>query len=369
MIAEKIHWAQVAGRRLRIEGAGSWKGAGRPVAADETLSLADHRGIVEYVAGDLTLTARAGTTLSDIASATCREGQWLPLDPWGGDAGTIGATISTATAGPYAHAMGLPRDVVIGVEFVTGSGDTIRAGGRVVKNVAGFDLTRLVTGSWGSLGVITEVTVRLRGSPEMSRTLATLIPPTRVGLNELAARLKSLPFTPLASEMLNDQLANHLRLGPHAVLLVRLAGNEKSVNAQADAVREWGDCADVSDAVWGALRTADGASTGSWRWSQLASQFGDAWTAADGASRALDTFFLHGNPARGVVRVVALAPEAHVSLVVRAATAFRGTVAVERLPADVWPLVSPTTADPLSRALRDKFNPSRILNPGIMGAD
>jgi glycolate oxidase FAD binding subunit len=369
MIAEKVHWAHVAGRRLRIQGAGTWSSAGWPVASDEPLSLADHRGIVEYVAGDLTLTARAGTPLSDIVSATGGEGQWLPLDPWGGDAGTIGATISTATAGPYTHAMGAPRDGVIGVEFVTGAGDTIRAGGRVVKNVAGFDLTRLVTGSWGSLGVITEVTVRLRGKPELSRTLAILMPATRVGLNELAVRLKSLPFTPLASEMLNDQLASHLKLGAQPVVLVRLAGNEKSVNAQVDAVRAMGDYADVSDAVWEALRVADAAATGSWRWSQLPSQFGDAWTAADGAARSLETFFVHGNPARGVVRVAAFAPDAHVSQVVRSATAFKGTVAVERLPVDVWPLVSPVTVDPLSRAIRDKFDPSRILNRGIMGAE
>ena len=93
------------------------------------------------------------------------------------------------------------------------------------------------------------------------------------------------------------------------------------------------------------------------------------WTAADGAARALATFFIHGNPARGVVRVVALAPDAHASQVVRSATAFKGTVAVERLEADVWPLVSPETADPLSRAIRDKFDPSRILNCGIMGAE
>jgi len=369
MIAEKIHWALVAGRRLKIQGAGSWSNAGRPVASDETLSLADHRGIVEYVAGDLTLTARSGTRLSDIASATGAEGQWLPLDPWGGDDGSIGATISTATAGPYAHAIGLPRDIVIGVEFVSGAGDTIRAGGRVVKNVAGFDLTRLVTGSWGSLGVITEVTVRLRGRPELSRTLAILVPPTRVGLNDLAVRLRSLPFLPLGSEMLNDQLASHLKLGAQPVLLVRLAGNERSVNAQVDAMRDLGDWADVSNELWDALRTADHASTGSWRWSQLPSQFGDTWTAADGAARALETFFLHGNPARGVVRVVAHPSEADASRVVRAATAFKGTVAVERLAADAWPLVSPITPDPLSRAIRDKFDPSRILNSGIMGAE
>jgi glycolate oxidase FAD binding subunit len=369
MISEKVRWANAAGRKLRIAGAGTWLQAGRPVASDETLSLAEQRGIVEYVAGDLTLTARAGTPLTDIASATGAEGQWLPLDPWGGDSGTIGATIASATAGPWAHALGSPRDVVIGVEFVTGTGDTVRAGGRVVKNVAGFDLTRLVTGAWGSLGVITEVTVRLRGKPDVNRTLAILMPPTRTGLNELAVRLKALPFVPLGSEMLNDQFAAHLKLGSQPVLLVRLAGNEKSVAAQMDTMRSLGDYAEVSNEVWDGLRKTENGSTASWRWSQLPTQFGDTWTQADTAARALESFHMHGNPARGVVRVVASAPEANASQVVRSATAFKGTVAVEKLPVVVWPLVSPSAPDALSRAIRDKFDPSRILNRGIMGAD
>lgn len=369
MIAERVRWAHVAKRRLRVRGAGLWASAGCPVHADETISLADDRGIVEYVPGDLTLTARAGTPLSEITAATRAEGQWLPLDPWGGDDGTLGATISTATAGPHSHAMGLPRDVVLGLEFVNGTGQVIRAGGRVVKNVAGFDLTRLLVGSWGTLGVITQVTVRLRGQPEHSRTLAIAISPTRTGLNELAVQLRALPFTPLASEVVSVRLANHLGFGAQPALLLRIGGNAQSVGAQLDLLRVFGDAVEVDDALWTALRLADHGATASWRWSQLPSQFGDTWTAADGAARVLETYYAHGNPARGVVRVVAHAPAAQPAHVVRAATAFRSTVAVEHLPADAWPLVSPATDDALSRAIRDKFDPERILNAGILGAE
>src|SRR5439155_9619738 len=102
-------------------------------------------GIVEYVPGDLTLTARAGTTLAEIRDATAAEQQWLALDPHGSDDGTIGATVATASAGPLATAFGTPRDLVLGVEFLTGGGALARGGGRVVKNVAGFDLVRLLT--------------------------------------------------------------------------------------------------------------------------------------------------------------------------------------------------------------------------------
>ena len=125
--------------------------------------------------GDLTLTARAGTTLAEIERATAAERQLLALDPYGTARGTIGATIATASAGPLAHAFGTPRDLVLGLEFVTGDGAVIRAGGRVVKNVAGFDLTRLLTGAWGTLGVITEVSVRLRALPEMEESVALAV--------------------------------------------------------------------------------------------------------------------------------------------------------------------------------------------------
>lgn len=369
MIAETLHWAHIAGRKLRILGAGRWPGAGRPVRADETLSLADHRGIVEYVPGDLTMTVRAGTTFQEIARATGREGQWLPLDPWGGDEGTVGATISTATTGPFSHAMGLPRDLALGMEFVTGDGQTVRSGGRVVKNVAGFDLTRLLVGSWGTLGVITEVTLRLRARPEHRETLVVSVTPTRTGLNDLAARLRALPFTPLASELVSAQLAERLGFGNAAVMLVALGGNERAVRGQRAALLEFGDCSLVDDGVWLALRSSDRKPVAAWRWSQLPSQFGDTWMAADGAARVFESFCLHGNPARGVVRVLTYGGHVESSPLVRAATAFTGTVNVESLPADAWPLVSPAPPSALSRGIRDKFDPARILNDGIMGAE
>ncbi len=265
--------------------------------------------------------------------------------------------------------MGLPRDIVLGLEFVNGAGDVIRAGGRVVKNVAGFDLTRLLVGSWGTLGIITQATVRLRGVPELSRTLAMAILPTRTGLNDLAVQLRALPFTPLASEVVSAQLANRLGFGKQSALLIRIGGNARSVAAQLDLLRAFGDATEVDDALWTTLRLADLGATASWRWSQLPSQFGDTWTAADTAARVLETYFAHGNPARGVVRLVAHAPEAQPAHLVRASTAFKGTVAVEHLPPEAWPLVSPATDDPLSRAIRDKFDPERILNAGILGVE
>lgn len=354
---------------MRISGAGTWLGAGRPVRSESTLSLAEDRGIVEYVPGDLTLTARAGTPLADILAATVAHGQWLPLDPWGGDSGTLGATISTATAGPHSHAMGLPRDVVLGLEFVSGSGEVIRGGGRVVKNVAGFDLTRMVVGSWGTLGVITEVSVRLRARPDRTQTLGVSVSTAPTALNELALRLRALPFTPLASELVSSAVASQLRAGPGggAVLLCRIGGNEKSVKGQIDLLRAFGELHDLPEETWQRLRTLDGAMSAAWRLSQLPTRFGETWSAAEQATRELEGALAHGNPARGVVRVLARGEPATLA---KAAGAFEGTAAIESLPSEAWPLVrSRPASDAISRAIRAKFDPRGILNAGILGGD
>ena len=110
---------------LRVAGRGTWLDAGRPVEAARQVSLDALTGIVDYTPGDLTLTARAGTTLAEIARATAEHGQWLALAPWGGDDGSLGATAATATAGPMSGALGTPRAIVIGVEVDTGSGELV----------------------------------------------------------------------------------------------------------------------------------------------------------------------------------------------------------------------------------------------------
>jgi glycolate oxidase FAD binding subunit len=147
---------------LRIVGRGTWLGAGSPVSASQQLLLADDRGVGAYVPDDLTITVRAGSTLRELAATLGAHDQWIALDPEGGADVTIGATVATCSYGPAAALFGTPRDQVLGMTVVLGTGEVIHVGGRVVKNVAGFDLTRLMIGAWGTLGVITEVTLRAR---------------------------------------------------------------------------------------------------------------------------------------------------------------------------------------------------------------
>ena len=362
-VVERIRLARESRTPVRIAGAGTWLAGGRPVRATTALSVAADSGIVEYVPGDLTLTARAGTRLARIESAVAAEGQWLPLSPWGGSEGTLGATISTATPGPMRVAFGDPRDVVLGLEFVTGKGDVVRSGGRVVKNVAGFDLTRLLTGSWGSLGVITEATVRLRARPALTRTVGIGVSPQL--LREIASRLRALPFTPIAAELVNEPLARLLGLGPELTLLVEVGGNARALGAQLDLLRGIGAMRDADDSMWLPLRQADRDARAVWRCSQLPAAFFDTWTAALANARRHGAL-AHGNPGRGVVRIIL--PSTATRPLDAMPMAFRGTLVAEQLPESAWRgITTPEPNGALAARVRERFDPDGILNPGIVG--
>ena len=197
---------------LRIAGNGRWLDAGRPVR-DADAALARRRRRDRGVRARRSHAHGARWRNARRASRARRraEGQWLALDPFGAPSGTLGATIATGSAGPLAHAFGTPRDNVLGIEVVTGTGDIVRAGGRVVKNVAGFDLTRLFTGAWGTLAVITEVTVRLRARPERDETIALRASRRATTMERWLAQLRALPFSPLALELVNAPLADGAR--------------------------------------------------------------------------------------------------------------------------------------------------------------
>jgi glycolate oxidase FAD binding subunit len=380
-VVESVREASARRTALRITGAGRWLDAGRPVRAETPLSIAPIAGIVEYVPGDLTLTARAGTSLGDIGRATAAHGQWLTLDPFGDDAGTIGATVATASAGPLATGFGTPRDIVLGVEFVTGTGAVVRAGGRVVKNVAGFDLVRLVTGAWGSLGALTEVTVRLRARPEIDATVVVAVGPSGEKLAELVAALRALPFTPYAAEILNATLAGRLGLEPRICLLARLGGSGDAVRAQRGALSALGDIGDVTGPVWHELRAVEPPGSATLRLSRLPSRFGETWGAATRLTESFPNALLHGAPLRGGVRCVV--PDVstardggrgHVlggvqDRLTRALTAsFEGTRIFERAPAAIWRSFAPSAVnDRLSRGIKAAYDPLGLLNPGILG--
>ena len=366
-LSDRVRRARAARTALRIRGGGHWLDAGRPCRASDVLDLTTDHGVTEYEPGDLTLTARAGTTLAHLAQVCRSEGQWLPLDPFGSPDGTLGATIATASAGPLASAFGTPRDQVLGCELVTGTGDVVRAGGRVVKNVAGFDLVRLNTGAWGTLGVLTEVSVRLRALPEVDRTVAVAVSAADAWL-----WLRASEYTPLAAELISPALSAVLGTGSGATLLVRLGGNETLVRAAGESLGALGPVRDVTAAVWDALASSEPVGAAVIRLSTSPSRGAALW---DRASSVVERAhgWAHATLTRGVVRCVIPVRDADDEELAR----LRGVVGalqqlttciVERLPPPLWPsLVPPAASDPLSVGVRDAYDPDRILNPGILG--
>lgn len=257
-LAHVVRAAHAARAPLRLEGRGRWSGGSSPAARiranAQPVSLAAITGVVAYVPGDLTLTLRAGTTLAELNAITAEHSQWCPLLAWGDDDGTVGATFATATGGPCAATLGRPRDIALGVEFVDGAGVVVRGGGRVVKNVAGFDLTRLIVGSFGSLGAITEVTVRLRARPAVDVTWCV----TREGADAASwfGLLRDGAITPLACEVPDDSAAHALGLEAGCAL-VRYAGNAALVAAAQEIASGAGSIVELDASVWTRFRALD----------------------------------------------------------------------------------------------------------------
>jgi glycolate oxidase FAD binding subunit len=386
-IAAVVRDAHANGGTCRIAGAGTWLEAGRPVAGnpvriDVRRAL---QGITEHVPGDFTLTARAGTSLAELHEATRVHGQRLALDPYGTDDGTLGATIATASAGPSALAYGTPRDQVLGVTFVTGTGETVSGGGRVVKNVAGFDLVRLCTGAWGTLGVITEATVRLRALPAADETCQVALDAAddaavRAAIDGVHAL--SLPFE--AIELLDAATASAIGL-PGAgggALLVRMTGSRDVVRAMRASLTTIGSVADTDPDSWTRLRAHAPADSACLRISSSASAVGATWRTAL-AVVASARGSAHLAVGRSVVRAtIPRAPgEGEDAFTARALAGmarldgFGGSIVAERLPAGAWsaPVLHRRSADAtvrarLVRGVRDAFDPGRVLNRGILGA-
>ncbi len=237
-IAVRIQQAIAEKKTLTIRGSGSKAFYGN-APTGELLSTQGLTGIVAYDPRELTITARAGTTLKEIEAALGKNKQMLPFEPpYFGDGATLGGSIATGLSGPRRPYAGAVRDAVLGVELIDGRGQHLRFGGRVIKNVAGYDVSRLVVGSLGSLGVLTEVTIKLLPQPSCERTLS-------LEMNEIKA-----------IEIMNQWAARPLPLSASAWiagrLVVRLSGAESAVNA---AVGKLGG-EDIADGAvfWAALK-------------------------------------------------------------------------------------------------------------------
>jgi glycolate oxidase len=254
-LAERIRAARAEGLRVLPQGAGTKPALARPPDGVEPLPVAGLRGIVHYDPEELTLTARAGTPLTEIAAELAQHGQCLPFDPPFVPRGaTLGGAVAAGLSGPGRYRHGGVRDCVIGVRFLDGTGELISAGGRVVKNAAGFDLPKLLAGSAGRLGVLVDVSIKVLPAPAACATL-------RAELGDFADAVRvvrALCRSPFDIEA--------LELEPSGVVWVRIGGSPDRLDrrldrlaselalADAERLRE-----DEEAAAWAAMRELEGA--------------------------------------------------------------------------------------------------------------
>ncbi|MBC7791664.1 MAG: FAD-binding oxidoreductase [Anaerolineae bacterium] len=366
-VREEVRDARRRDEAIRIAGSATWMDAGRVVRAERLLSVSGLNGVIHYIPGDFTITVRAGTTLQHVAAMAAEERQWLALEPFGARSGTVGATIATGSYGPLAHAFGTPRDHVLGLRVVTGNGDLLTVGGRVVKNVAGFDLTRLFTGSWGTLGIITEATFRLRALPEVDESYALAVDNDPQVMDAQLRAISSASIAPYSVEMLNAALAQRLGVGTDTTILVRLGGNSESVRAQVKALSQLNTVGITSPEIWSSFRECEPEGATVIRFARRPSHLGGLWRSA--VKRAAGAL-VHASVGRGVVRCIVNRDNDE------QLTGERwwdpGSAIVER-GADIplhssGPLAAVTCVRAgISRRIKDVFDPSNILNPGIMG--
>ncbi|MSO55553.1 MAG: FAD-binding oxidoreductase [Acidobacteria bacterium] len=370
-VAEALQSASRDRLSVFTRGAGTKLGWGPvPQPIDLLISMSRLNAVIAHRHGDLTATIQAGASLADVNEALARHRQWIPLDPPSADRATIGGLVATNDSGPRRHRYGTPRDLIIGVEFARADGRLAKGGGIVVKNVAGYDLPRLMTGSFGSLAVIVSATFKLYPQTSSSRTLVVELASPR-DLGALTARLLASHLTPTAIEFQTPPLR----------LLVRFESIEAAVEQQTanttKLIRDGGFSAKPAtgveeDQVWSqhgnAIIKNDGALI---KVSTLPSELAGTLTSIDrlagphgyaAAGRAgLGVFLLHvGGDADAQKRVVtglreALPQGRGSAVLVRASADLKAQV-------DVWGSIGDGL--PLMRAVKLRFDPGGILNRG-----
>jgi glycolate oxidase FAD binding subunit len=383
-VAAAVAAAAAAGEPLAVEGNGTKRALLRPVQAARTLSLRNLSGITLYRPQELILSARAGTPLPEVEAALAERGQHLiaePPDPrglFGGEApATIGGVVAANLSGPRRVAWGAMRDHVMGLRAVNGRGEVFRSGGRVLKNVTGLDLCKLLTGAHGTLGVLTEVTLKVLPAPEAVGTVAVRVPDLAAGVRALSAGLGS-PYGVSGAALLPEGAPEQGLEGPLAVL--RIEEFAESVAYRTARLRD--DLAAhgaatlldaaASRALWRAVRDVApllGAAPEEavWRVSVRPTAGPRAAVAlreAFGAKLLLDW-------GGGLVWAAGPAtPEAHAA-VVAAAAAAAGTFTLFRAPEPLRAAVAVLPEEPVAlagigRRVKAVMDPAGVLNPGRM---
>ena len=205
---------------------------------DLVVSTAEMNRLVRHAVGDLTCTAEAGLKFSDLQTILSQQRQFLALDPAYPDAATLGGIVATASAGSWRQRYGGVRDMLIGVSFVRFDGQVAKAGGQVVKNVAGYDLMKLMTGSYGTLAVLSQLTFRTYPLQEAARTVVQI--GQAADIANVTLKLRASVLTPVAIDLFSPSLMAALNYGEDFGLAARFQGIPTGVEEQAKRLMEMG---------------------------------------------------------------------------------------------------------------------------------
>jgi len=390
-VEDAVRWVLSDDKPLELMGHGTKRALGRPSQTDITLDLSGLNGVTLYEPQELVLSAKAGTPLADIEKLLDANGQRLEFEPMdygpllGGEAGhgTIGGAIAANLSGPRRIKAGAARDHFLGVTAVTGRAETIKSGGRVVKNVTGYDLCKLFAGSWGTLGAMTDVTVKVLPKAETEATvLVEGLDDARACAAMAAAMGSSCDVSGAAH--VPDHIVSQFDVLPtaEAATILRLEGFARSVKHRTETLvalmKPFGPVTQfderASRALWTAISQAKPFATESarsrplWRISTAPSRGHEIAAAITPAAQIFYDWAgglvwvampFADDPGAAAIRTAVKSVGGHATLV-RAPAAVRAAV-------DVF---EPQEAalHMLSKRVKESFDPKGLLNPGRMWA-
>ncbi len=394
-VEQAIQWALGEGKTLELVGAATKRAIGRPAQWDATLDLSGLSGVTLYEPEELVLSAKAGTPLAEIEALTAASRQELAFEPMdyaallgtATGAGTIGGALAANLSGPRRIKAGAARDHFLGFGAVSGRGETFKAGGRVVKNVTGYDLCKLIAGSWGTLAAMTDVTIKTLPKAETEETILVLNLNDATARKVMTAAMGSFADVSAAAHLPANVAARiaETAAAQTAATAFRLEGVAPSVvqrkSVLASLLAPFGELSTLGEAssrtLWRAIRdvtpfAADGPASKRdvWRISTAPTRGSDVGSALAGAADAEVLYDWGG----GLIwAAMPAADDAHAGLVHSTlaqagghATLIRAPVAV-RAKVDVFTPEEPALAA-LTARVRAGFDPKRVLNAGRMWA-
>lgn len=392
-VLDAVAWALAGKRPLELVSGATKRGIGRPVGAEAVLDLSGLRGVLLYEPEELVLTARPGTPLSEIEALLAGNGQCLAFEPpdlgpllgAAPGAATLGGALAANLSGPRRPKAGAARDHLLGVKAVSGRAERFKSGGRVVKNVTGYDLPKLLAGSWGTLAAVTEATVKVLPAPEKLRTvLVAGLDPAQAAAamgRVLSGPLEASGAAHLPAPVASASAVARVRASGGAVTAFRVEGPAPSAEARAAELRALfagaGPVEELhgrnSRALWreiaGAAFFVDPPDRLVWRLSLPPAESARA-VAEIGRSLAAEAFYDWGG-ALVWLAVPGAAEAAAAGAIRRAAARCGGRATLVRAPEAARREVGAFHPLPAGRAALDArvkraFDPEAVLNPGRM---